>query len=606
MNTEDRRVIRRHKKRTDDGKGQRRYIAGERFRLPAGLESREVEHRFLLMEKIWSDNEAFCIHIGREPVWTDIALWAANCIKKGDARIPLPPIDDILASYGDARWNTRIQLIIDRRTDDELRTNYPPTVDGLEWDEALAMFDVLCERFPSVNWQVPAAHSNEIIRSRETQARWSLEQVALVKNSQPPDPLTPLIVGTFHEALTAYEEKRRKDFTSAEGFDGSGHHPIGLICKMRERMEDFALAELDLTRCQRQFDFWRDRPENLKSAKRLPLNKKTCKNYLGELGRFFEWLHLSNQFAWRKPADFGSLERHIRSLPSDRRSKHIIEIDTFSVDELKILLIHATVFERFLLVWCLNCAHGAAEMGRVAWEDVFLHTEHPWVKQGLQVETSKEDSWCGFLRPKSDVLGWWLLWPETVKLLEWWRSERLRLKKRDLSDAERVLITKNEQSLYRDESKNAQSGFANAWSHLTDRVGRNSEIKVRYRAFGTLRNQLSNWLGGEQAKAIVASVALCHGIPHQGDKLLFKHYSNRPWAALFQAQREYRQYLAPMFDAVPDLLVEHDPVADKLKTLWNSGVRGIATLAQHLGVSGMTVRRKLASLNLKESKPTQG
>ena len=33
-------------------------------------------------------------------------------------------------------------------------------------------------------------------------------------------------------------------------------------------------------------------------------------------------------------------------------------------------------------------------------------------------------------------------------------------------------------------------------------------------------------------------------------KLLYKHYSNRPWAHLFEAQKEYRQVLQPMFDEV--------------------------------------------------------
>ena len=31
-------------------------------------------------------------------------------------------------------------------------------------------------------------------------------------------------------------------------------------------------------------------------------------------------------------------------------------------------------------------------------------------------------------------------------------------------------------------------------------------------------------------------------------KLLYKHYSNRPWAHLFEAQKEYRRVLLPMFD----------------------------------------------------------
>jgi hypothetical protein len=72
--------------------------------------------------------------------------------------------------------------------------------------------------------------------------------------------------------------------------------------------------------------------------------------------------------------------------------------------------------------------------------------------------------------------------------------------------------------------------------------------------FGTLRDQMSNWLGGDENQAVLASVALAHGVPHKGDRLLFKHYSNRPWAQFFQKQLEYRQLLQPLFDAVPDPL----------------------------------------------------
>jgi hypothetical protein len=124
------------------------------------------------------------------------------------------------------------------------------------------------------------------------------------------------------------------------------------------------------------------------------------------------------------------------------------------------------------------------------------------------------------------------------------------------------------------------------------------EAAVRSLPFGTLRNQLPDWLGGEQAKAVVASVALCHGIPHEGDKLLYRHYSNKPWAALFQAQRDYREHLRPMFEAVPDPLTEYDPVTEKVRTLWATGEQNVRRLAEQVGVSEMVVRRRLKALGL--------
>ena len=264
MSDDSKRVIRHHRKRSDDGKGLRRLIAGKRFRLPSGVSGHEADQRFLLIERLWRDNESFCRKNWLDPAWTDSALWAADQIRNGIARIPLPPIDDILASYGDSPWPISIRLIIDRLTDETLRTRYPASVDGLEWDEAKTFFDKLSEAFPSVNWLLPVPHSQEIIDSHERQARWSLEKLAQAKNQAPPDPSTPLVSGTFHEALAVFEAKRNDHFTTVEGFNNSGHHMVGMIQKMRERMSDFPLAELDLGRCQAQFDFWRKRPRNLK------------------------------------------------------------------------------------------------------------------------------------------------------------------------------------------------------------------------------------------------------------------------------------------------------------------------------------------------------
>jgi hypothetical protein len=63
--------------------------------------------------------------------------------------------------------------------------------------------------------------------------------------------------------------------------------------------------------------------------------------------------------------------------------------------------------QRLKMVWGLNCSHGAAEIGRVEWDDLFLNQPHPWTKEGLQIDSDDIDSWLGLLRPKTDVVGWW-------------------------------------------------------------------------------------------------------------------------------------------------------------------------------------------------------
>lgn len=600
MSGTNKRAVRRHKKRTDDGKGLRRMIAGQRFRLPHGVGDREADQRFSRLEDLWKDNEAFCRRIGRDVEWTDIALWTAEYLKRGELRIPIPPIDEILPSYSDCPWPGRLDLVIDRYTDEDGACHYPPIVDGLDPSEAKHIYDILSESFPSVNWLLPAAHSKEIIQFHESASRWSLEQLAKAKNQAPPDPSTPLITGTFHEALEVYEEKRRGDFTLSDGtFDGSGHHMLSMIKAMRERQPDFPLAELDFSRCQATVDYWRNRP--MSPHTKTVLTSKTCGNYIGELKRFFDWLHLTKEFGWRKPNDFGDLSTRIRKRNSDRPSIADMTISIYTLDELKLLYKHAQPFERLLLVWCLNCAHGAAEIGRVEWEDILIREEHPWHSQGLRIDTSNDDSWCGLVRPKSNVIGWWRLWPETVQLLEWWHGESTRRLRRPLNSNDRILLTEQGTPFYRDESRNAQTSFANTWTRLTQRVHkRERAADLRPLPFGTLRDQLPDWLGGDHARPVVASIALAHGIPHKGDKLLYKHYSNRPWAALFSAQQDYREYLQPMFGTLPAVLAEYDPLQEKIEALWNTGERKVSKIAEFIGVSEATVHRRLKTLREKD------
>lgn len=597
-------LIRRHKDRRDDGKGIRRFIAGHRFRFSADASKKEVEQRIVRLEQLWDENEAFCRKIGRSVEWTDMALWAGNHIRLGELRIPFPPIDEILPSFGDSPIHCEIEGVINHYLDDTGAYDYPSDVDGLTWDEAVKFYDLLVEWFPSVNWTFPEAHRVEMVRSRESSSRWNLEYLAAAKRLPPPDPKTPLITGTLHEALLAYEKVRDKGFFYPDGsYNGSGHHMVGMVRDFRVRYSDFPLAELDFTRCQTVLiDYWRNRPPRRKKGQEhLPMAKKSCGNNLGELKRFLESLHLSTEFGWRKFEDFSSLNFEIKDLPTDRKSISRMPIGTFSLEDLMLLYKYALPSERLPLVWCLNCAHGAAEFGRVEWEDIFLHQEHLWKAQGLKLETDNQDSWCGLLRPKTDVLGWWWLWPETVTLIEWWRAKLASTLNRTLEQTERVVLTDKGTPEYRDSSRNAQSGFASRFTRLLERIEDNEgQDAILKRPFGTLRNQLSDWLGGDEAKAVVASVALCHGIPHKGDKLLYKHYSNRPWAALFRAQRDYREHLRPMFEAMPDVLAVYDPIGDKVEQMWKSGERNIDKIAEALSKSPATVNRRLKERELKK------
>lgn len=209
------RIIRRHKARKDDGKGLRRFIAGQRFRLPTDVSQKEAEQRFLRLEELWEDNEHFCQGIGRRPHWTYIALFAAESIRKGELRVSIPPVDYVLASFGDSDYAIDIKCVMDHyliedETGNVFDLKYPKTVDGMEWDEAKKFYEFLSHRFPSVNWVLPDIHRVEVgghpapdhLKQYEEEASLSLTQCC---HGTCDNPFRSFLLGpTRHEHLNQH------------------------------------------------------------------------------------------------------------------------------------------------------------------------------------------------------------------------------------------------------------------------------------------------------------------------------------------------------------------------------------------------------------------
>jgi len=94
----------------------------------------------------------------------------------------------------------------------------------------------------------------------------------------------------------------------------------------------------------------------------------------------------------------------------------------------------------------------------VQWEDIFLDQDHPWKSEGFKIDSG--GNWAGFLRPKTDVLGWWSLWPETVELLKQWQSMCKVMFGREIQPNDTVIV-RDSGSPLDGTAKNAQSGFYN-------------------------------------------------------------------------------------------------------------------------------------------------
>ncbi len=190
-------------------------------------------------------------------------------------------------------------------------------------------------------------------------------------------------------------------------------------------------------------DYWRSRPARRDGK---PTSHDNSRHHVGELMRFFRWLDSSSAFRWQMPRGLERVERKITKTEGERRLSAITK-EIYTVEELAELNRHATPVERLMLYLGLNCATGAAELGRLFEGDFLLHQTHPYAERRHFVSTP-EDSFARFIRPKSHVFGEWLLWDETVRMVEW----GLELSRRLKSDL--LIISERGQPWYRERTKN--------------------------------------------------------------------------------------------------------------------------------------------------------
>lgn len=121
----------------------------------------------------------------------------------------------------------------------------------------------------------------------------------------------------LYEALQAYQESimvKYKD--SSDGFlTDNGKTKIDQIKTIMTYLPNQDLGLLDYSGCDQVFGIFRRRPISKRYGK--PMSRESCGNYIGELGRFFKWLHLSKSYRWRKPEDFDLISRRPRELDED-------------------------------------------------------------------------------------------------------------------------------------------------------------------------------------------------------------------------------------------------------------------------------------------------
>ncbi len=217
--------------------------------------------------------------------------------------------------------------------------------------------------------------------------------------------------GMLHDAMRAYIEWIKKDyFRPALGrvTDG-GRTKIRQVETLMTRHENQPLSMLDETAVEEMFRFWRQRPFKKDSTK--PISKKSAENYIGELKRFFRWLHKCKDFDWRKPENFDEIKTKVDAAPGDQQRK-LVQVDTFSLDELRLLNEYATPLERVFLLLGLNCGFGVAEIASLLVGEVVLFKGHEERHQEiLGYPTTNADSFIKRIRRKNSVYGEHILFP---------------------------------------------------------------------------------------------------------------------------------------------------------------------------------------------------
>ena len=350
--------------------------------------------------------------------------------------------------------------------------------------------------------------------------------------------------GMLHDAMKAYIEWIKKDyFRPALGrIKDGGRTKIRQIETLMTRHENQPLSMLDEAAVEEMFRFWRQRPFKKDSTK--PISRKSAENYIGELKRFFRWLHKCKDFDWRKPENFDEIKTKVDAAPGDQQRK-LVQVDTFSLDELRLLNEYATPLERVFLLLGLNCGFGVAEIASLLVGEVVLFKGHEERHQEiLGYQTTNADSFIKRIRRKNSVYGEHILFPQTVEAMQWVLERR---RKHPDFHPESVLLLNDKGEAYNRPTKgnHRNQQIPNRFADLLQRIRRDHPDFPRL-SFGKLRKTagdlIRRFAGGE-----IHAVFSCVTASRLRPTILTDVYSNRPFGKVFKAIREVQEYLQPVF-----------------------------------------------------------
>ncbi|QDU96273.1 hypothetical protein [Lignipirellula cremea] len=552
-----------------------------------GTDRKEAERRERKLSELWDTFAASCQE--DRPLWPDDLLIIAKRIAKGTPEIPIPrgpsekqhqyaariqrmqakypvvlflpedqhayevgqaalemfeAIPDVLGDFPIPNPNVEVLKAFEdaKKRLEEVGVSFSPELGVLS-----AAVEARQEPLPGVlKPSDPAARRTEKPSSNPGDARAKLANLtnpqAANGATQSVTPRTPTT--TLYQALKAYQRHLETEyFDPALGHISPwGKTQVRQVQNLKKHHADLLLARLDADAVTDLIGYWRRRPCKLESKD--PMTAKSASNFLGTLRRFFVWLDETSQFDWKKPFAFSDINTKVRRLTSDHARKNLQQVDTFSLTELRLLMRYAQPFDRLLLLLGLNCGFGRAEIASLLIGEVHLFSAHSKREQEiLDYQTTDDDSFIKRIRRKSGVYGEHILFPMTVKGIQWALERRREFS--DFGPDGRLVVTAKGTALDKaTKSSNANQTIPNHFNRLIERI-KADDNDISKLSFGKLRKTATD-LVKRFSDGEIAGVFDCHGSPVRTDSLS-DQYSNRPFGRVFQAIREVQGYLAPVF-----------------------------------------------------------
>ena len=395
---------------------------------------------------------------------------------------------------------------------------------------------------------------------------------------------TPGATGqTLKEAIAAFQDYIEKEYVDSDGaISDNGKSKWRQVKAISEYIPDMDLAKLDFEKVDEIFGIFRRRPISRRYGTRM--TPKSCKNYIGELGRFFKWLHRQPRFQWRKPEDFDDIRRTPREFDEDIEVL-AADVPVWSIEELVIINQYATPIERIFFLLGLNCAYGADQAGR-------LRSRH----------LSEFDGGANFvnrIRRKKKTRSIHLLWKQTEEGLIWAIERRKHQSYKD----DTLLLTEDCLPYWRKtKGGNRCQAVPRLWRELFRRIQKDHP-EFRWLPFNSVRDTSADMIR-QQFGEEIASVHLAH--KHQSRDENLSSYTNPVRDKHHEALRQLEQQLQVIFDAAGSDPWTKQPKSyigrDKVKRLLNLHKAGVSVkkIAEQLGISPSTVYRNLAAYNGKK------